>query len=79
MRYHYFVKGGLYKLVGVGVVRIHSFRDTAVAKGDAFLALFAINSLSSWYSLQALRDKIVRENENDESIPMVIIANKKVS
>lgn len=55
------------------------FRDTAMAKGDAFLALFAINSLSSWYSLQELRDKIVRENDDDESIPMVIIANKKVS
>lgn len=55
-------------------------RDTALAQGDAFLALFAINSISSWYSLQELRDKIVREHGDDESsIPMVIVANKNVS
>ena len=55
------------------------FRDTALAQGDAFLALFAINSVSSWYSLKELRDKIVRENDDDEMIPMVILANKRVS
>ena len=56
------------------------FRDTALAQGDAFLALFAINSISSWYSLQELRDKIVREHDDEEaSIPMVIVANKNVS
>ena len=55
------------------------FRDTALAQGDAILALFAINSVSSWYSLQELRDKIVREHEDEENIPMVIVANKNVS
>ena len=55
------------------------FRDTALAQGDAYLALFAINSVSSWYSLQELRDKIVREHEDEENIPMVIVANKSVS
>ena len=55
------------------------FRDTALGQGDAFLALFAINSISSWYSLQELRDKIVREHEDEENIPMVIVANKNVS
>lgn len=56
------------------------FRDTALSQGDAFLALFAINSISSWYSVQELRDKIVREHEDEESsIPMVIVANKNVS
>ena len=55
------------------------FRDTALAQGDAYLALFAINSISSWYSLQELRDKIVREHEDEDVIPMVIIANKNVS
>lgn len=55
------------------------FRDTALAQGDAYLALFAINSISSWYSLQELRDKIVREHEDEDAIPMVIIANKNVS
>ena len=54
------------------------FRDTALAQGDAFLALFAINSISSWYSLQELRDKIVREHDDEEEIPMVIVANKNV-
>ncbi len=55
------------------------FRDTALAHGDAFLVLFAINSVSSWYSLKELRNKIIRENDDDETIPMVIIANKRVS
>lgn len=55
------------------------FRDTSLSKGDGFLALFAINSLSSWYSLKQLRAKIVREHDDDETIPMVIIANKTVS
>ena len=55
------------------------FRDTALAQGDAYLALFAINSISSWYSLQELRDKIVREHEDEDAIPMVIVANKNVS
>jgi len=52
------------------------FRDTSLAKGDGFLALFAVNSISSWYSLKQLRAKIVRENDDDETVPMVIIANK---
>ena len=55
------------------------FRDTSLSKGDGFLALFAINSLSSWYSLKQLRAKIVREHDDDETIPMVIVANKNVS
>jgi len=55
------------------------FRDTSLAKGDGFLALFAVNSVSSWYSLKQLRAKIVRENDDDETVPMVIIANKNVS
>lgn len=55
------------------------FRDTALAQGDAFLVLFAINSISSWYSLQELRDKLVREHDEEDPIPMVIVANKNVS
>ena len=55
------------------------FRDCSLAKGDAFLALFAINSLSSWYSLQELRKKIIREHEEEDNIPLVVIANKSVS
>lgn len=55
------------------------FRDSSLTKGDAFLALFAINSLSSWYSLQDLRKKIIREREGDDRIPLVVIANKTVS
>lgn len=55
------------------------FRDSSLAKGDAFLAMFAINSLESWHDIQKLRNKIIRENDDDETIPMVIIANKCVS
>lgn len=56
-----------------------AFRDSSLSKGDGFLALFAINSIASWYDLQDLRTKIVRDNDDDETIPMVIVANKSVS
>ena len=55
------------------------FRDTAMAQGDAYLALFAIDSVSSWKELKELRSKIIREHDDDETIPIVIIANKKAS
>lgn len=56
-----------------------SFRNSSLSKGDAFLGLFAIDSISSWYDLQELRTKLLREKDDDHSIPMVIIANKSVS
>lgn len=62
-----------------GQEEFHSFRDSSLSKGDGFLALYAINSVASWYELQDLRTKIMRHNDDDESIPMVIIANKSVS
>ncbi len=62
-----------------GQEEFFSFRDSSLSKGDGFLVLFAINSLASWYDLQNLRAKVIRENDDDESIPMVIIANKSVS
>ena len=55
------------------------FRNSSLSKGDAFLGLFAINSIASWYELQELRSKIIRDNDDDESVPMVIVANKSVS
>lgn len=55
------------------------FRDTSMRQGDAFLLMFAINSLSSWVHLKELRTKIVREKEDDSMIPMVVVANKRVS
>ena len=39
-----------------------SFRDSSVATGDAFLVLFAINSVSSWHELQDLRSKIIQDH-----------------
>jgi small GTP-binding protein len=53
------------------------FRDCSMAKADAFLALFAINSLSSFLELKDVIAKIVREHDDDEAIPTVVIANKK--
>ncbi len=55
------------------------FRDSSLVKGDAFLAIFAINSPESWYDIQKLRAKIIQEKDGDEKIPMVFIANKSVS
>lgn len=55
------------------------FRDTSMAQGDAFLLMFAINSLSSWVHLKELRSKIVREKDEDTMIPMVVVGNKRVS
>lgn len=50
-----------------------------MAQGDAFLLVFAINSVSSWQHLKELRSKIVREKDDDVSIPMVVVGNKRVS
>lgn len=55
------------------------FRDSSLSKGDAFLGLYAINSVTSWYDMKELRTKIIRENDDDDHIPIVIIANKYVS
>jgi GTPase SAR1 family protein len=48
-----------------------------MAQGDAFLLIFAIDSMSSWTHLKELRSKIVREKDDDENIPMVIVGNKR--
>ena len=56
-----------------------SFRDSSVATGDAFLVLFAINSVSSWHDLQDLRSKIIQDHQLTSAIPMVIVGNKLVS
>lgn len=61
-----------------GQEQFHFFRDSSLSRGDGFLALFAINSVASWYDLKDLRSKIIRDND-DEAIPMVIVANKCVS
>ena len=55
------------------------FRDCSLARADAFLALFALNSLASFRELKGLIGKIIREHDDDESIPIVVLANKKVS
>ena len=54
------------------------FRDCSLARADAFLALFALNSLASFRELKGLISKIIREHDDDESIPIVVLANKKV-
>ena len=56
-----------------------SFRDLSVATGDAFLVLFAINSVSGWHELQDLRSKIIQDHQLTSAIPMVIVGNKLVS
>jgi len=56
-----------------------SFRDSSMAHGDAFLALCAINSYSSFIELKVLREKVIREHDGDINVPMVIVANKRVS
>ena len=53
------------------------FRDSSMAQGDAFLIVFAIDSVSSWQHLKELRFKIVQEKDERE-IPMVVVANKRV-
>ena len=55
------------------------FRDSSMVQGDAFLLIFAINSSSSWQHLKELRSKIVAEKDGDETIPMVVVGNKRVT
>ena len=47
--------------------------------GDAFLALCAISSYSSWVKLKLLREKVISEKDGDTSVPIVVVANKQVS
>ena len=56
-----------------------SFRDSSMVHGDAFMALCAINSYSSWTELKVLREKIIREQDGDMNVPIVVVANKRVS
>ena len=50
-----------------------------MVQGDAFLLIFAINSPSSWQHVKELRSKIVAEKDGDETIPMVVVGNKRVT
>ena len=60
-----------------------SFLESSLSTGDAFMVLYAINSLSSWNDLKSLRSKIFQEIEGLSNsscrIPMIIVGNKKVS
>lgn len=56
-----------------------SFRDSSMVHGDAFLALCAINSYPSWVKLKLLREKVISEKGGDTNVPMVVVANKRVS
>ena len=58
-----------------------SFLDSSLATGDAFMVLYAINSLSSWNELKSLRSKINQEIESlgSKKVPMIIVGNKRVS
>lgn len=62
-----------------GQEEFSSFRDSSVATGDAFLVLFAINSVSSWHELKDLRSKIIQDRQLTSPIPMVLVGNKLVS
>ena len=59
-----------------------SFLDSSLSTGDAFMILYAINSLSSWNDLKTLRSKIFHGSEGKNAghrIPMIIVGNKKVT
>lgn len=63
-----------------GQEEFQSFLDSSLATGDAFVILYAINSLSSWNELKALRNKIYQDTEGKDTnhrIPMIIVGNKK--
>ena len=44
-----------------GQEEFFKYRDSSLAEGDAYLALYSINSLSSWQELKELRKKIEQE------------------
>ena len=85
MLYHHLSQieynGRLYEVEIVdtaGQEEYSSFRDSSVATGDAFLVLFAINSVSSWHELKDLRSKIIQDRQLTSAIPMVLVGNKLV-
>ena len=57
-----------------------SFLDSSLATGDAFMVLYAINSLSSWNELKTLKSKINHETESigNKKVPMIVVGNKRV-
>eukprot|EP00112_Aurelia_sp_Birch-Aquarium-sp1_P011766 Seg2475.5 transcript_id=Seg2475.5/GoldUCD/mRNA.D3Y31 product="Ras-related protein Rap-1" protein_id=Seg2475.5/GoldUCD/D3Y31 len=56
-----------------------SFLDSSLATGDAFMVLYAINSLSSWNELKTLKSKINLETESigNKKVPMIVVGNKR--
>ncbi|XP_065069251.1 ras-like protein rasD [Rhopilema esculentum] len=56
-----------------------SFLDSSLATGDAFMILYAINSLSSWNELKTLRSKINQETESlgNRKVPIIVVGNKR--
>ena len=53
-----------------------TFLDSSLSTGDAFMILYAINSLSSWNDLKSLRSKI---SPDAKRIPIIVVGNKKVN
>ena len=50
-----------------GQEEFFKYRDSSLAEGDAYLALYSINSLSSWLELKELRKKIEQEKVNNNN------------
>jgi len=63
-----------------GQEEFSSFLDSSLSTGDAFMIIYAINSIASWNDLKALRSKIFQETEGrnvGHKIPIIIVGNKK--
>ena len=63
-----------------GQEEFSSFLESSISRGDAFMILYAINSLASWNDLKVLRNKIAQGTEGRNlgiKIPMIIVGNKR--
>ena len=63
-----------------GQEEFSSFLESSISRGDAFMILYAINSLASWNDLKVLRNKIAQGTEGKNlgiKIPMIIVGNKR--
>ena len=58
------------------VQEYNALRDQWVREGRGFLLVYSIDNKQSFEEIDAFRDRILIVNEEDHSVPMVLVGNK---
>ena len=59
-----------------GAYPFPAMRALSISTGDAFMLVYSIDDEGSFDEVKKLRDQIVTQKNNDETIPIVIVGNK---